>query len=259
MIVAALVCIFVAAMFPWFRKDIGEYSDILKSKIEEREQIIGQHVLLSNPTTTNSVKTDDWVIGGDNSELISSSIQVQNITFDDGDDYEIRVGDIVYVDAIIFPSNASKKELVWKVISGGEYIIPVKIDSSTIQITGASPGRAVIEANATDGSGTKRYAYINVIQPVNKLTLDKTSVSLSAGSSESTTITATIHPASASEQRVNWSFGNGGIGSECVKMETHGKSITLTALRNCNGQTAKIVATSLDGGYTAEVEINVGP
>lgn len=257
-IVASIVCVFVALMFPWFRREQGDYSNSIRDKLVAREEYIGEHVLAYHPTTTNSIKTDQWVIGGDNSGLITSSVEVSHIDFANGEDYEMRVGDIIYIDATVRPTNATKKDLSWVVISGGNYIIPAKIDSSTIQITGAAPGRSVITANAKDGSGTKKYAYITVIQPVNKIELDHSVVNMSAAAGDVTYVTATVSPFDATEQRVNWAFGNGGIGSECVDMETNGKSIKLTAKRNCNGVSAKIIATTLDGGYTAEVEINVG-
>lgn len=260
-IVAAIVCIGVAAFFPWMREDGGEYSDMLRNKLIAREEYIGKHVLAHNPTTTNPVKQQDWVIGGNNSGLIQTSIPISHIDFENGDDYRLRVGEIVYIDASVRPTTATKKDLRWIVASGGDYIIPVvdrTSSTSTLQVTGAAPGRSVIYAEAKDGSGTKRYAYVTVIQPVNGIVLDKSAISLSAGSAEVAYVTATVNPSNATEQRVNWAFGNGGIGSECVAMETNGKSIKLTAKRNCNGQTAKIIATTLDGGYTAEVEINVG-
>lgn len=257
-IIAGIICIFVALMTPWFRKEQGDYSNSIRDKLIAREEYIGEHVLSYHPTTTNSIKTDQWVIGGNNSSLITSSVEVSRIDFAGGEDYEMKVGDIIYIDATVNPSNATKKDLSWVIINGGDYIIPAKIDSSTLQIVGAAPGRSVITANAKDGSGVKKYAYITVIQPVNKIELDQTMINMSAGAGDIVYVTATVSPNDATEQRVNWSFGNGGIGSECVNMETNGKSIKLTAKRNCNGQSAKIIATTLDGGYTAEVEINVG-
>lgn len=257
-IIAAIVCVFVALIFPWFKKDGGDYANSIRDKLIAREEYIGKHVLAYHPTTTNSVKMDEWVVGGNNSGLLTSSVQISHIDFNNGDDYQLKVGEIIYIDATVRPNNATNKDLAWVVTSGGTNIIPSKIDSSTIQIVGAAPGRSVIYANAKDGSGTKRFAYITVIQPVNRITLDKSSINLSAGAAEEAFVTATVYPSDATEQRVNWSFGNGGIGSECVMMETMGKTVKLTAKRNCNNKQTKIIATTLDGGYSAEVTINVG-
>lgn len=258
-IVAAIVIVFTMAIYVVLGKDQGEYNNSVIDKIEDRESFIGQHILSYHPSSSTGVDISDWQENGNNAGLITEHINVSSIDFEDGDQYEILVGDVIYIEASVSPEDASKKELVWKVNSGGDYIIPAKIDSSTIQITGATPGKAVIEAQATDGSGTKKYAYITAKQPVNSITVEASKTILSATSNEIAYVQATIKPSDATEQRVNWSFGNGGIGSECLKIETGDDSriATITAIRSCKGQKTKIVATTLDGGYTAEIEFTI--
>lgn len=258
-IVASIVFLFSIAGFVWMRQEYGSYSNSLGDKIAAREEFVGQHVTSYHPTTTNSVNMDSWIEGDSNSGLVDNYTHVTAIDFVDGDSYNIKVGEVCYVEATTTPTFATNDKIVWRVVSGGSSIIPVNFDTSTVQVTGAAPGKSIIEAMTVDGSKVTKYAYITVIQPVSGITLNATKTVISASSHEVAYVNATVTPSDATETRVDWSFGNGGIGSECLKMETsdNTNTVKLTAVRGCGSTKTKIIGKTLDGGFTSEIEITV--
>lgn len=80
---------------------------------------------------------------------------------------------------------------------------------------------------------------------VTGIELDKTSLTLECGSSE--TLSATIHPGNATDQDIGWSYSNGLV----CNVDDHGK---VTAVGN---GTAKITVTTNDGGYKATCTVKV--
>lgn len=80
---------------------------------------------------------------------------------------------------------------------------------------------------------------------VTGIELDKTSLTLECGSSE--TLSATIHPGNATDQDIGWSYSNGLV----CNVDQHGK---VTAVGN---GTAKITVTTNDGGYKATCTVKV--
>ncbi len=142
----------------------------------------------------------------------------------------------------VLPSNATDKSVRWEssnasvaTVSGGK-------------IVAISEGEAVITATTVNGkeaacSVTVKKAPETVVS-VTGVTLDKTSVVLDKGSS--TTLTATVLPANATDKEVVWSTSDSKVATV-----SNGK-VTATGPGD-----ATITVTTSDGGRTATCRITV--
>ncbi|MBQ7862017.1 MAG: Ig-like domain-containing protein [Clostridia bacterium] len=141
--------------------------------------------------------------------------------------------------AIVKPSNATNKAVSW--VSSNTSIATV---NEAGQVTGVAKGSVTVTCKTADGA-FKASCTVNVIQYVEKITLDATSVSLQAGKSK--TLTAKVSPSTATFTKVNWSSSN-------TKVATVDANGVVKALA---GGSAVITAKSLDGNATATCKINV--
>ena len=114
------------------------------------------------------------------------------------------------------------------------------VDSLGI-VHGVAAGSTMITASA---GGKYATCAVTVIVPVIGVSLNKTSLSLIIGSSES--LIATISPSDASNQNVTWSSSNTSIATVSNGVVTaKGEGTTI------------ITATSVDGSFTATCTVNV--
>ncbi len=129
--------------------------------------------------------------------------------------------------ATVDPSDA---EISWSSSSTA-----VATVSTTGKVTAVGNGNAVITASATDGSGKKATCAVTVTTLVTGVSLNKTSLVLNEGGSE--TLTATIAPSTASDKSVTWSSTNTSVAT----VDQNGK---VTAVSK---GTATIKAEAKDG------------
>lgn len=101
------------------------------------------------------------------------------------------------VKAAVQPANAANKKVDWS--SDNEAVATVKNG----QITGVSPGTAVITAMAADGCGAAAPVQVTVIQPVAKIETAEKNLTLAAG--ETAQIACTVLPENATDKTVLWS------------------------------------------------------
>jgi len=106
-------------------------------------------------------------------------------------------------------------------------------------------GTAVITAKAGDKSATCSVTVDKKVIPVSEITLNKISLSLLKGQSE--TLTATVGPADATDKTVTWSSSN----PAAATVDANGK---VTAV---GGGTATITAKAGAKTATCEVTVNV--
>ena len=142
-----------------------------------------------------------------------------------GGDQNIDVGKTTTLEAIVSPNDADDKSVTWAV-DNSEI---ATIDNSG-KVTGVSPGTATVTITTTD-SGKTATCKITVNQPVDSVTLDKNTLTLTEGQSE--TLKATANPEQA-DQSFTWSSNNTSVAT----VDSNGK---VTAVK---AGTADITATS---------------
>lgn len=142
--------------------------------------------------------------------------------------------------ATIYPDNATNKSVIWT--SSDTSVATVS--NGIVKAVGA--GTAIITATAED-NGTKASCLVSVDgQVINatSVTLNKTSMSLTLGSSE--TLSATVEPSNATNKNVTWASSD-----TSVATVSNG---TVTAV---GAGIATITVTAVDGNKTAECKVTV--
>ena len=143
--------------------------------------------------------------------------------------------------ATVTPADATNKNVTWK--SSNEAIATV--DANGIVI-GVASGTATITVTTEDGGYTATCAVevINVVN-VTGVTLNKTTLKLGKGASE--TLTATVVPGDAYNKNVTWTSSDPAVAT----VDASGK-VTGVAKG-----TATITVTTEDGGHTATCAVEV--
>lgn len=145
--------------------------------------------------------------------------------------------------ATVTPNNATDRTVTWT--SSNNDVATVNASGV---VTAVSVGNAVITATTNDGTNLSASCAVEVYwNAVTGITVTPASATILVG--ETTTLTANITPANASNTSVNWSSSN-----------------TSVATVNANGVVtgvgvgnATITATTVDGGYSASATITVDP
>ncbi len=192
--------------------------------------------------TTITVTTND---GGKTATckvaVIARIYPVESVLLDKAE-VTITEGETAELIATVKPDNATDKSVSWK---SGDTSVATVDENGTI--TAVIPGETTITVTTTDGGKTAecKVTVSERIYPVDSVSLDKTSLSLVVGSSE--TLTATIKPDNATDKSVSWKSGDTSVAT----VDEEGK---VTALKP---GTATITVTTTDGGKTAECKVTV--
>lgn len=156
----------------------------------------------------------------------------------------ISVGESSKLSATVKPSGATNKEVSWA--SSNESVATV---DSNGNVKGLKEGSATITVTTKDGSKTATCK-VTVSKPastisVTGVSLNKTSLSLTVGGSQS--LSATVSPSNASDKSVSWKSSDTSVatvdGSGNVKAVKAG--------------TATITVTTKDGSKTATCKVTV--
>ncbi len=154
----------------------------------------------------------------------------------------ITTGNTETLTAAVAPANATNKAVVWS--SGNTAAATV---SQSGVVTAVSAGSAVITATTADGAFSAACNVTVSVQTfaVTGVTLNKSSTSITVGSTE--TLTATIAPSNASNKAVVWSSGN-------TAAATVSQSGVVTAV---SAGSAAITVTTADGGFSAACAVTI--
>ena len=147
-------------------------------------------------------------------------------------------GESKTITATITPSDATDQEVSWESSDTGI----VTVDGG--KVTGVKAGIAVITATTKDGGKTASCT-VTVIAHAKSVTLNKTSLRLEKGSSE--TLQATVLPENTTDKSIIWSSSD----SSVAKVAQDG-NVTAVAPGD-----AKIFAKTVDGGKQAECSVTV--
>ena len=169
---------------------------------------------------------------------VAFSTPVSSVSLDPAE-ATLAVGETKKLTATVLPENAADKSVTWA--SDNTDIATVDAEG---KVTGKSIGTATITVTTTDG-GKKATCAVTVSPiAVTDISLNKTTLSLVNGTSE--TLTATVLPENATDKAVTWTSSN-----TSVAMVSNG---TVTAK---SVGTAKITATA--GGKSATCSVTVTP
>ncbi len=152
----------------------------------------------------------------------------------------LDVGESAQLTPVIAPTNATNKNVSW-----------MSTDPSVATVSGGSVkavgyGAASIIVTTEDGSKTAACT-VTVAKPstpVTGITLNKSSMTLTVGASDS--LIANVQPADATNRTVNWSS------SDSKVVVVNNGAVTAVA-----EGTAVIVATTAEGGFTATCTVKV--
>lgn len=113
------------------------------------------------------------------------------------------------ISATLTPANATEKSLDW---SSSDPTVASVIPGASLRavIKPLKPGEATITATTKDG-GFTATCKVTVKRHVSGVSLNKTSLDMYVGETES--LTATVAPADASDKNVSWSSGNSAVAS----------------------------------------------
>ena len=123
------------------------------------------------------------------------------------------------------PSSANDKSVTWT--TSNKKIATV---NSKGVVKGIAKGTATITATAKDGSKVKAVCKITVRQPVTKLTINKTKLTVKKG--KTATLKVTVAPSSANDKSLKWTTSNKNIATVTQKGVVKGikkGTVTITA------------------------------
>lgn len=164
----------------------------------------------------------------------SVSLLRSSLVLPEGESYTLKY--------TISPLNASEKEVIW--ISSNPLVASV---SAAGIITAVSIGTSRITVKTEDG-GRTAVCDVTVkakVIPVESVSLDKTSISMTVGDAQ--TLTATVAPENATDKSLTWSSSN-------TTVATVSSSGLVTAY---SAGTATITVTTNDGSYTSSCSVAV--
>ena len=193
-------------------------------------------------TATITVTTED---GGKTATckvtVSATSVAVTGVTLNKTT-ASLLVGGSETLTATIAPANASNKNVTWA--SSNTTIATV--DASG-KVTGVAKGTATITVTTEDGSKTAtcKVTVKAATIAVTGVTLNKTSITIAVEVIE--TLTATVAPANATNQKVTWKSSNPAV----ARVNNNGKVLGLSV-----GE-ATITVTTEDGGKTATCKVRV--
>jgi gliding motility-associated-like protein len=209
-------------------------SDPSVATIDPAEGVISG---IAEGTTTVSVTAND---GGFSASV---TITVIPVSIDSirllQHDLIINKGSMMQIIVIFFPSDATNKNITLD--SRNEHIVSI-MDMD--YVSGMQVGNTYIVATAEDG-GHKDSCRVNVVQPVENITLPAGTVRLVVG--DTLTVVPLITPPDAFDKTVTWLGNNSSI----VSVNNEG------LLKARKVGTARITAQTNDGNFTATAQVEV--
>lgn len=133
----------------------------------------------------------------------STNVSVTSVSLSQSS-IKMKEGDTEQLTASVYPTNATNKSVSWSSSDKS-----VAIVSSNGLVTAKSAGTATITCRAADGSGKYATCKVTVEESkvyVTSVTLNKTSASLYVG--ETTQLSASVSPSSATNKSVSWNSDN---------------------------------------------------
>ena len=178
-------------------------------------------------------------------KVLKSDIAVTSISLDKTS-LEMAVGETATLTATVSPADATDKTVTWT--SSNTAVATIDRNG---QVAAIKEGVTTINAHAGDKSAACTVTVTNNVIAVTSITLNKTSLSLIIGSSE--TLVAMVQPDNATDKTVTWSSSN----SSVATVDRNGKVTavkegTATITAKAGDKSAKSVVTVLKSSSNAE-------
>jgi uncharacterized protein (TIGR02145 family) len=151
----------------------------------------------------------------------------------------LEAGAIEILTPTVAPETATNKAVKWSTSDA-----TIATVSANGKVTAVKNGSATITVTTVDGAKTADCV-VNVITPVTGVSLNKSTLSLVVGNTE--TLTATIAPEDATNKSVTWTSSDDTVASV-------GANGLVTAIKE--GSTT-ITVTTADGNFTATCDVTV--
>lgn len=188
----------------------------------------------------STLVTVTTVDGGYTANCIVKVLQHVNSVALNKPTLSLKVGESDRLQAFVSPDNADDKCVSWS--SSNEQIASVDASGN---VKALKAGEAWIKAVSIDNAGAKDSCKITVTQPVTGITLSPEKYTMNS-IGEKLELVATVLPEDASNKSVMWKSTN-----ESVCFANNGIAIAT------GYGTAIVIATTVDGGYTAFCTIEV--
>ena len=222
----------------------------------DRFPTIGGTTVVANPTLDGTeANLTGLQVSGTKYKVSNSPVAVTGVSVPSTQ--TVEENGTCTISATISPADASNKNVTWSIESGSN-LVSITPNGLDCEISGSNTGTgtAVIRATTVDGSYTAdcTVTVVGAIIPVTGITLSSNSLALDADTTPSGTITATIVPANATAQTVNYIIQSG----NCVSISQNGLSCTITMVSKGTA-TVRCSATDSSGVYAdCEVTCTLG-
>ena len=154
-------------------------------------------------------------------------------------------GDTATLTATVSPWNAYSTTVTWA--SSDETVIAISGSGSTVTVTALADGEATVTATAADGK-TASCVITVADTKVESITVSPETVNVATGDTAS--VTGILNPSDATVQDVVWTTSDASVAT----VITYGTNAVVYGVAP---GTATITATTVDGGFTDSVEVNV--
>ena len=152
----------------------------------------------------------------------------------------VKVKQKVTLKAKITPSSADNKSLAWS--SNKKSVAKV---SAKGVVTGVKKGTATITVKTKDGSNLSAKCKVTVTQPVTKITLNKTKLTLKV--KKTFTLKANVKPSNANNKKVKWSTSKKSVATVSakgvVKAVKKGTAVIKAVAKDGSKKSAKCTVT----------------
>lgn len=158
--------------------------------------------------------------------------------------YQLTLGDSLQTAVRVLPDTASVQDVTYRIKNSKI----ASVDENGV-VTALKGGKTTLTATAADGSRHSATAGIEVIVPVTGVHFEHQGARVGAGNYMH--ISAVIEPSDATNKHMNWSSSDPTIAS------VSGNSSRVKVNGHQWGR-CTLTGTTVDGGYTASIDINVG-
>ena len=209
--------------------------DVIWTSSDERIVIVDKNGIVTGISTGSA--TVKAIHGEKETEcLVRVIIPIESLEMEKGS-VDLAVGKTATINPTIEPSSASNQPMKWE--SSNSEIVSVENGI----INGIREGTATITVSV---AGKTASCSVNVIIPVDEIKLNKSSLSLSKGSSEQ--LSVSISPSNATSPSISWKSSN----DKVVQVDTSGKvtgvgagKATITVTSNGKTATSEVVVYNL--------------
>lgn len=155
--------------------------------------------------------------------------------------YTLALNDKFQLEATVNPSDATNKNVTWR--SSNTNIVSIS-DTGLVSAVGIGTAKVFVVTEENSFFDTCDITVIANVVHVEKVTLNKTTLSIKQGGSS--TITATISPSNASNKNVTW-----------FSSDTSVATVKNGLVTGVSKGEATITAKSVDGGITATCNVSI--